>query len=149
MATIPLPPDFSAFLKLLSEHKVKYLLIGGYAVGYYGYVRATADMDVWVPRERANAERLVAALQEFGFGVPELKAELFLKKDQVIRMGVPPMRIEIGTSISGVEFEECYAERVVEEWDDVEVSIISLEKLKENKRASGRLKDLTDLEHLD
>ena len=61
MATIPLPPDFSAFLRLLSEHEVRYLLIGGYAVGYHGYVRATADMDVWVSRERVNAERLVAA----------------------------------------------------------------------------------------
>ncbi len=149
MATIPLPPDFSAFLKLLSEHEVRYLLIGGYAVGYHGYVRATADMDVWVPRERANAERLVAALQEFGFDVPGLRAELFMNEDQVIRMGVPPMRIEIGTSISGVEFDGCYAKRVVEEWDDVEVSIISFSKLKENKRASGRLKDLTDLEHLE
>lgn len=149
MATIPLPPDFSAFLKLLSAYEVEYLLIGGYAVGYYGYVRATADMDLWVPRERANAERLVEALQAFGFGVSELKAALFLKRDQVIRMGVPPMRIEIATSISGVEFEECYPERVVAEWDDVEVSIISLEKLKVNKRASGRLKDLTDLEYLE
>jgi len=107
MATIPLPPDFSAFLKLLNEHEVRYLLIGGYAVGYYGYVRATADMDLWVPRERENAQRLVAVLRAFGFGVPELKAELFLKENQIIRMGVPPMRIELGTSISGVEFEAC------------------------------------------
>lgn len=149
MATIPLPPDFSAFLKLLNEYEVRYLLIGGYAVGYYGYVRATADMDLWVPRERDNAERVVAALHAFGFGVSELKAELFLKENQVIRIGVPPMRIEIGTSISGVEFEACYAERVVARWDDVEVSVISLARLKENKRASGRLKDLVDLEYLE
>ena len=148
MATIPLPADFSAFLKLLNEHEVRYLLIGGYAVGYHGYVRATADMDLWVARERENAERVVAALRAFGFGVPELRAELFLKENQVIRMGVPPMRIEIGTSISGVEFESCYAERVVAQWDDVEVSVISLARLKETKRASGRLKDLVDLEYL-
>jgi hypothetical protein len=149
MATIPLPADFSAFLRLLNEHEVRYLLIGGYAVGYHGYVRATADMDLWVARERANAERVVAALRAFGFGVPELREELFLKENQVIRMGVPPMRIEIGTSISGVEFEACYAERVVAHWDDVEVSVISLGRLKENKRASGRLKDLVDLEYLE
>lgn len=64
-------------------------------------------------------------------------------------MGVPPMRIEIGTTISGVEFEVCYAERVVAQWDDVEVSVISLARLKQNKRASGRLKDLVDLEYLE
>jgi hypothetical protein len=77
MATIPFPLDFSAFLQLLNEHKVKYLLVGGWAVGYYGYVRATADMDVWVSNKRENAERLVNALQAFGFNVPELNAELF------------------------------------------------------------------------
>ena len=149
MATIPLPPDFSASLKLLNAHDVRYLLISGYAVAYYGYVRATADMDLWVPRERENAERLVDALRAFGFGVPELEAEVFLKKNRIIRMGVPPMRIEFATSISGVEFEPCYAERLIAEWDDVEVSIISLARLKQNKQAAGRLKDLTDLEYLE
>lgn len=148
MATIPLPSDFSAFLSLLQEHGVEYLLIGGYAVGYYGYVRATADMDLWVPIDQANAERLVSALRAFGFDVPDLKPSLFLKADQVIRMGVPPMRIEIGTTVSGVTFYDCYEERVVAVWDGVEVNVISLEKLKVNKRAAGRLKDLVDLEHL-
>jgi hypothetical protein len=133
---------------LLNEHDVKYLLVGGWAVGYYGYVRATADMDVWVASERDNAERLVQALREFGFDVAELNAELFLVENRVIRMGVPPIRIEVLTSISGVEFEQCYAERVVERWDEIEVSIISLPRLKQNKQASGRLKDRVDLEHL-
>ena len=144
----PLPPDFSAFLKSLSDHEVDYLLVGGYAVGYHGYVRATGDLDVWIRPERQNAERLVAALTEFGFGVSELDPDLFLSEDRVIRMGVPPMRIEILTSISGVEFDECYNSRIRERWRDVEVSIISLEKLKVNKRASGRLQDLVDLERL-
>ena len=149
MATIPLPPDFAEFLKLLNAHGVEYLLIGGYAVGYHGYVRATADMDVWIRRERRNAECVVAALREFGFGVEELTAELFLSEQKVVRMGLPPMRIEVLTSISGVLFDDCYAARVEEEWDDVKVPIISLEKLKQNKQASGRLKDLNDLEHLE
>lgn len=144
----PLPPDFSAFLKSLSDHEVDYLLVGGYAVGYHGYVRATGDLDVWIRPERQNAERLVAALTEFGFGVSELDPDLFLSEDRVIRMGVPPMRIEILTSRSGVEFDECYNSRIRERWRDVEVSIISLEKLKVNKRASGRLQDLVDLERL-
>lgn len=149
MATIPLPPDFREFLKLLNDQKVKYLLIGGYAVGYHGYVRATADMDIWIARNPSNAERVVKALHKFGFDADKLSANLFLEIDQVIRMGVPPMRIEVLTSISGVEFKECYDTRIKESWDDISVNIISLEKLKQNKQASGRLKDLNDLEHLE
>lgn len=149
MAPIPLPPDFSAFLRLLNEHEVRYLLIGGYAVGYHGYVRATADMDIWVPRERANSEHLVLALKEFGFDVPELTPDVFLAKDRILRMGNPPMRIKISTTIDGVTFNECYDDRVVAEWSDVSVNIISLAMLKTNKLASGRPQDIDDLEHLD
>lgn len=149
MAMIPLPADFSAFLRSLQEHEVKYLLIGGYAVAYHGYVRATVDMDVWVPKERSNAERLVGALKEFGFDVPELVPELFLVKDRILRLGNPPMRIEISTDIDGVEFGECYEDRVIASWDDIDVSVISLDKLRTNKLASGRLQDLDDLEHLE
>ena len=149
MATIPLPPDFSEFLRLLNEREVKYLLIGGYAVAYHGYVRATADMDVWIKRDRENAARVVEVLNAFGFGVSNVQPALFLSEERIVRMGVPPMRIEILTSISGVEFDACYVSRIEERWDDVVVNIISLEKLKENKRASGRLKDLSDLDHLE
>jgi hypothetical protein len=149
MGTIPLHTDFSAFLRLLNAYAVRYLLIGGYAVGYHGFVRATADLDIWVPRERQNSERLVEALRAFGFNVPELKADVFLDEDRIVRMGVPPVQIEIATTISGVDFEECYADRVESDWDDVVVHIISLAQLRENKRASGRLQDLNDLSHLD
>ncbi|HTX89787.1 MAG TPA: hypothetical protein VMC09_01105 [Anaerolineales bacterium] len=148
MATTRLPPDFKEFLKLLKEHKVRYLLIGGYAVGYHGYPRATADMDIWVAIQPDNAQKIVSALQEFGFDSSELSAELFLKNDQIIRMGVPPVRLEIITSISGVEFDECYKERVIDNLDGIEVNLISLKHLKVNKKASGRYKDLNDLENL-
>jgi len=148
MATAQLPPDFKEFLRLLNAHRVDYLLIGGYAVGYHGYPRATADMDVWIATHPLNAEKITAALKEFGFDVPELKPEIFLKEDQIIRMGVPPIQIEIATSISGVEFAECYQERITDELDGVQVNIISLKHLKINKKASGRYKDLDDLEHL-
>jgi hypothetical protein len=90
----------------------------------------------------------VAAIKEFGFDVPELSPELFLKENQVIRMGAPPFRIEIVTSASGVTFEECYAARTQAVLDDVQANIISLDHLKANKRAAGRYKDLDDLEHL-
>ena len=148
MATIRLPPDFKEFLKLLNEHKVRYLLIGGYAVGYHGYPRATADMDIWIAMQADNAEKIVSALREFGFDVPELTVGLFLKEKQIVRMGVPPIRLEITTSISGVEFEECYQERVVDILDGVAVTLISLKHLKINKKASGRYKDLDDIENL-
>jgi len=105
-------------------------------------------MDVWIATHPLNAEKITTALKEFGFDVPELKPEIFLKEDQIIRMGVPPIRIEIATSISGVEFDECYQERIIDELDGVQVNIISLKHLKINKKASGRYKDLDDLEHL-
>jgi hypothetical protein len=148
MATTRLPPDFKDFLRLLAAHHVEYLLIGGYAVGYHGYPRATADMDLWVARTPENAGKLVSVLSEFGFRDTAGIAEVFLKENQIIRMGVPPMRIELATSISGVSFDECHDERVTDVLDGVDVDIISLTRLKENKRASGRLKDLADLEQL-
>jgi hypothetical protein len=144
---ITLPPDFKEFLKLFNDHNVRYLLIGGYAVGYYGYPRATNDMDVWVACDPENARRVTAALKAFGFDTPELSPNLFLD-DNIIRMGVPPLRIEILTTISGVAFDECYAESVQEEFDGVAVRLISLPRLRQNKQASGRHKDLDDLEHL-
>ena len=148
MATVHLPPDFKDFLRLLNAHQVEYLLVGGYAVGYHGYPRATADMDIWVAISPKNADKLAVVLKAFGFDVPELSADLFLEENQIIRMGVPPVRIEIITTASGVTFEDCYAERVADELDGIEVNLISLEHLKINKRASGRHKDLNDLEHL-
>jgi predicted nucleotidyltransferase len=141
-----LPLDFKEFLQLLNSHKVEYLLIGGYSVGYYGYPRATADMDVWVNPSPQNAKKLVEVLKDFGFG--EVEANLFLKENQIIRMGTPPLRIEVLTSISGVSFAECFRERASAEIDGVEVTLIGLEHLKKNKKASGRYKDLDDLEHL-
>lgn len=145
---IELPPDFKEFLSLLRSHGVEYLLIGGYAVGYHGYPRATQDMDIWIAIHPQNAKRMVAALQEFGFDTPELSVDLFLQDKSIVRMGIPPMRIEVVTTISGVRFEECYVERVVTTIDEVEVNLISLHHLKVNKKASGRYKDLDDLEHL-
>ncbi len=148
MVMIQLPPDFKEFLQLLNAHNVKYLLIGGYAVGYHGYPRATVDMDIWVAIHPQNAQKIVAVLEEFGFDLPGLTAELFLEKDKIIRMGVPPMRLEILTTISGVEFEACYQNRIEDELDGVKICLIGLDDLKRNKLSSGRHKDLNDLENL-
>jgi predicted nucleotidyltransferase len=146
MDTTLLPPDFREFLQLLNSHGVRYLLVGGYAVGFYGYPRATADMDIWVATDAKNVESVLAALFEFGFA--EVAPEVFAKEKQVLRMGVPPLRIELLTGVSGVEFENCYSQRTVVNLGGVEVSLIGLEDLKVNKAASGRHKDLNDLEHL-
>jgi len=148
MAMIQLPQDFKDFLKLLKSYEVRYLLIGGYAVIYHGYPRATGDMDIWVDISPENALKLVEVLKEFGFEVPELSPELFLEQGKVIRMGLPPVRIELLTSISGVRFDECFDSRIIEKMDDVEINIINLEFLERNKQAGGRYKDLSDLENL-
>ena len=96
-----------------------------------------------------NASRVAEAVREFGFNVEELASELFLQPSKVIRMGLPPFRIEVLTTISGVQFEECYTERTIDVIDGVPVNIIGLRHLKINKKASGRLKDLNDLEYLE
>ena len=124
----------------------EYLLIGGYAVIYYGYPRATGDIDIWIALNRKNAEKVAAVLRDFGFDVPD--ADIFLEEERIIRLGMPPFRIEVLTTISGVSFESCYEQRVRGVIDDIEVNIIDLENLKANKKASGRAKDINDLENL-
>ncbi|MFV2045255.1 MAG: nucleotidyltransferase [Anaerolineales bacterium] len=148
MATIQLPQDFREFLQLLDSKGVEYLIVGGYAVTYHGYPRATGDLDVWVAVDSGNAERIVEAIREFGFDVPDLSSDLFLEEDRVIRMGEPPVRIEILTNISGVEFRESFESREVADVDGLPIPFIGLEHLKVNKAAAGRYQDLSDLEHL-
>ena len=90
---IEFPRDFKEFLQLLNSKKIEYLVIGGYAVGYHGYPRATGDLDIWIAKNEQTAMKMVEVLKEFGFDPPELQKELFLKEQKVIRMGVPPMRL--------------------------------------------------------
>lgn len=143
-----LQADFKDFLRSLNANRVEYLLIGGYAVGYHGYPRATVDLDVWIARTPDNAARVVSALHDFGFTDPVLTSDLFTKADQIIRMGKPPFRIEISTTISGVDFATCHARRVDAVIDGLTVPVIDLASLRLNKKASGRFKDLDDLENL-
>lgn len=133
---------------MLKENEVEYLLVGGYAVGFYGYPRPTGDMDIWISRSRINAEKVVSVLEKFGFTSPELTVELFTLEKSIVRMGIPPFKLELITFIDGVEFAQCFSERVIAEIDEIEVNLISLKNLKINKKASGRLKDLNDLENL-
>lgn len=123
-------------------------MVGGYAVGYHGYPRATGDMDIWVALHPNNAEKVTQVLREFGFGLPELSNEIFLQENRIVRMGVPPFRLEVFTTISGVQFDECFAERITDEIDGVSVNLINLKYLKQNKQASARPKDINDLLNL-
>ena len=148
MAKIKLHPDFKDFLRFLNSNGVEYLLVGGYAVGFHGYPRATADMDVWIAVNERNAARTASSLRDFGMPANEVADRLFLEKGKIIRMGVPPVRIEVITGASGVDFEECFQRRIQVEIDGVIVNFISLDDLKRNKQACGRYKDIDDLEHL-
>ena len=145
---LKLHQDFKDFLKLLNSHKVKYLLVGGYAVGFHGYPRATADLDLWIQMDENNAQKIVRAIQRFGFDTPELNVDLFLEKNKLIRMGNPPIRIEVLTSISGVIFENCYHNKITTRLDGIRVHIINHDDLIQNKKSSGRLKDQADVEQL-
>lgn len=148
MAMQQLPHDFKEFLKLLNDHEVEYLVVGGYAVSYYGYPRPTGDIDIWIAIAPENASRMVQSLQEFGFAGSNLDDSLFLRPKSIVRMGVPPVKIEIMTDVSGVTFADCYARRTIANFEGVDVPLISFEDLRVNKAASGRLKDLNDLENL-
>jgi len=145
---ILLPPDLRDFLRLLNSNAVEYLLVGGYAVGYYGFPRATGDMDVWIAKSVANADNVTAALVLFGFSASSISPSLFLTPNRVFRMGNPPLRIELLTDISGVEFAACWEAREIALVDDITVNIINLDDLKRNKIASGRAKDRNDVANL-
>jgi hypothetical protein len=148
MATIQLPPDFKEFLQLLNSEKVEYLLVGGYAVGHYGYPRATGDMDIWIAVNATNAAAMVRVLRKFGFRADAVSAQSFLAQDKVIRIGVPPVRIDLITRVEGVNFAQCFARRTIAHFDGVDVNLVCLDDLRANKQAMGRPKDLDDLDHL-
>ena len=144
-----LSADFRDFLNSLNDHGVEYLLIGGHAVAYHGYVRPTQDMDVWIAVSAENAQRMAQAVESFfGCKLEGLAPEWFLDTEQVTRFGVRPNLIEILTRIDGGEFPAAYSHRIAGELDGLRVNIIALADLKRNKKASGRNKDLADLDNL-
>jgi hypothetical protein len=140
--------DFKEFIQSLNDNQVRYLVVGGYAVALHGYPRYTKDMDIWVDATLANAQRMVKALEQFGFGSLGLKEADFLVEDQIIQLGYAPNRIDLISTLPGVEFGGSYEKRVEVEVEGVTVNFIDLENLRKNKRATGRLQDLADLERL-
>jgi hypothetical protein len=140
--------EFKEFIELLNVNKVKYLIIGGYAVGFHGYPRYTKDLDIWILVSHENAKNILEALKQFGFGSLGLKIEDFLKPDEFIQLGHPPNRIDIVTSCDGVEFEACFQSKIEIATDGILINFIDIENLKKNKKASGRPQDLADLDNL-
>jgi hypothetical protein len=141
--------DFKEFIQLLNENSVHYLIVGGYAVAFHGNPRYTKNLDVWIWPYKVNLENLILALKKFGFESVGLKVEDFQNSEEVVQLGYPPNRIDILTSLPGVDFKNCYGTKVATEIDNIIINFIDLENLKVNKKATGRHQDLADLEHLD
>ncbi|MBX7246443.1 MAG: hypothetical protein K1X53_13180 [Candidatus Sumerlaeaceae bacterium] len=140
--------DFQELLRRFESYGVKYLIVGGYAVAYHGFPRATKDLDLFVECSPDNARRIVDALVDFGFsGAATVEGEL-TKINSIIRFGAPPNQIDVLTTISGVSFEECWPQRILAESGDFMWPIISAPDLARNKKAARRLRDLADLEDL-
>ncbi len=146
MATpIHLNQDLREFLELLNVHSVKYLVIGGYAVAAHGHPRNTKDIDIWFEMSAENADRLLAALHDFGFGTLNITQADFLTPDWIVQLGNPPNRIDLISTPTGVDFANCYPNRVIISVDGVDVSFIDLAGLKQSKLASARQQDLADV----
>jgi hypothetical protein len=148
MAKINLAEDFNEFLALCLKHKVKFLVIGGYAVVHYSRPRYTGDLDIWLERSPENAGCIVKVLRDFGFKGDDLDPSPFTQKAQIVRMGFEPFRLKLFTSIPGVEFADCHPNRAMVNIDGNEIPFIGLDDLKKNKAACGRDKDLMDLKAL-
>jgi hypothetical protein len=141
--------DFKELLELLNEQKVKYIIVGGYAVAFHGAPRYTGDIDILVKPDRQNAARIIKALKDFGFASLKLKETDFEEPDITIQFGVAPVRVDIITSISGVTWQKAFHGRKKGKYGDVPVAYLGRKQLMENKKATGRPKDLADIDALE
>ncbi len=140
--------DFRDLLALFNKHKVEYLVVGGYALAFHGAPRYTGDIDLFIHPEAGNARRILEALAEFGFGSVDLKEEDFCTPGKVVQLGVPPVRVDLMTSLTGVSWEEAAKTKMPGEYGDVPVFFIGRAEIVANKQALGRKKDLADLKAL-
>ncbi len=141
--------DLRDLLRLLDEHGVRFLVVGGFAVAVHGIPRYTKELDLWVECSEDNARRLVGVLDAFGFGSLGLQVEDFATPDLVIQLGYEPNRIDFLTGLTGVSFEEAYPKRITSSIDGIDVPVIDRDSLAANKRAFGRPQDLADVEGLE
>ena len=143
-----LEKDLREFIELLNALDVHYLVVGAFALAYHGHPRYTGDIDLFIERTAENADKLMQVIQKLGFGDLDLSVDDFLQEDQVIQLGISPNRIDLLTFLSGISFQEAWATREHGEIDGLNVPFISKEMFKRNKAASGRTRDLADLEQL-
>ena len=143
-----LQTDLREFIGLLNSHKVDYLVVGGHAVAFHGHPRFTGDIDFFIRSTSDNACKVLAVLEAFGFGSVGISEQDLLRPGQVVQLGQPPNRIDLLTSISGVDFDAAWSSRVETVLDDQPITLLGWEQLLRNKRASGRQKDLADVEKL-
>ena len=141
--------DYRDMLRALSEEKVKFILIGAYALAVHGYPRATMDIDIWVMPSPQNADAVLRALDRFGAPLHNLTKQDLLQDGTVFQIGVPPRRIDILTAASGLHFDETYQRSLSLDIDGIQVHVPSIKDLICNKRASGRTMDLADAEALE
>jgi hypothetical protein len=141
--------DFKEFFESFNAHDVQFVLVGGYALAFHGVPRYTGDLDVLVNPVPENARRIMAALTDFGFGGLDLEAEDFCVPAQVIQLGVSPVRIDILTSLTGLSWDEALAGAESFDWSGVTIPVIGKEDLIANKKATGRTRDLADIEALE
>ena len=138
--------DFRDLLELFNKHKVDYIIVGAYALGFHGAPRYTGDLDVFVRPDPINARNIMQALHEFGFGSVGLTAADFEEEEKVVQLGVPPVRVDLITSITGVSWEQARSGRVEGQFGDLTAHYIGRDEFIANKRALGRKKDIADLE---
>lgn len=142
-------PDFKDLLSEFNALGVEYLVVGAYALAAHGHVRATGDLDVWVRPDPVNGKRVMDALRAFGAPLQDLTAHDLSQPGLVFQIGIAPLRIDVLTSIDGVNFEEAWADRLTTRFADQTVPVLSTAHLIRNKRAVGRPQDLADLEWLE
>ncbi len=140
--------DFRELLELFNAHGVEYMIVGGYALAFHGAPRYTGDLDVLVKPEPENAQRILAALADFGFGSLGLTIEDFIHSENVVQLGVPPVRVDLITSLTGVSWSEASSGKVAGTYGDLPVYFVGREQFLANKRATGRKRDLADIEAL-
>jgi hypothetical protein len=140
--------DYKDILSALLNKKVDFLLVGAYALAVHGLPRATGDIDLWIKRDETNVKNLLHALTLFGAPLSQITEKDFLTKGIVYQIGVAPRRIDILTSIDGVEFDEAWPRRVEVKIDGLKIPVISREHLLKNKKSTGRLQDAADASRL-
>ena len=143
-----LSQDFKDLLTLRNKHSVRYLVVGGYATSIHSVPRYTKDIDIWLERSPRNAKSVLKVLHEFGFGSLGLKSDDFQADDTIVQLGYEPNRVDLLTSLKGVEFSDCYERRLEAEVEGIELPIISVQDLISNKSQVGRSRDIADIEQL-